>query len=671
MDITFEDVAHVIQDARYQQAILDTTPRPDKKIPVMGRAFNAASFLEKQNIDCETLMGEPLGRWFLEKFADLEERIDELEGGKEHEQGTREETRFMKFVEAVDGLRRQRTDSKVSYVDSLRVLKEHKLDSLSIVLSFLAEAKHEQESGLINEAIRASYTTFFEGEGDTHGEDCPVDDSFAQGSAEEDNIESPAETRPAASESDVYIETDETQKEGMLRDRIYSTTGDGVDVSDVEKSIDYVPAALVRAHSEEVSSILAGGQVDPHNKDGEDGDAGALNAALQLMMNTLCTPIYERLLENRYALNQYCRFKIYAHQAIGDKQIRYHRVLGQGAFGTVHGCIVAQTGTMLAMKIMLKKKIKLKRSKSQVVAERYALEALAVNPSPYVMRLRYAYQTKEAFHLVLPLAIGGDLKFHLRAGPFEENRAKFYAAEIAAGLGHIHSLGFIMRDLKPRNILLDSDGHCQISDFGLAASIKDGRLIKGRAGTDGYWSPEVINNVPYGIDADWWSYGCTLFELLTGCNPFSSKHTGLGTRNEGTRRAQIKYPKHVRITAKVLIGALLNRNVESRLGCQGQGVEEVLNNKFSFWKGLDLNQIRLGNHPVPWVPQKGVIYAASQSEMLEHEDEVNGAAMRKIKITPEDMAAFDDFVDLEGHMLDIVKILPVNVDLERLAEETW
>ena len=72
------------------------------------------------------------------------------------------------------------------------------------------------------------------------------------------------------------------------------------------------------------------------------------------------------------------------------------------------------------------------------------------------MRLRYAYESKEAYHLILPLAMGGDLKYHLKDGGFQPERCRIYAAEVALGLGHIHSLGLVIRDLKPRNILLNS-----------------------------------------------------------------------------------------------------------------------------------------------------------------------------------------------------------------------
>ena len=135
------------------------------------------------------------------------------------------------------------------------------------------------------------------------------------------------------------------------------------------------------------------------------------------------------------------------------------------------------------------------------------------------------------------------MKFHLKEKPFSFERAQLYAAEVALGLGHIHSLGLVIRDLKPRNILLNSRGRCQISDLGLAVNVTGNRTIRGRTGTEGYWSPEVINSLHYSYDADWWSYGCCLYEFMAGFNPFSCKFTGYKTRNEGTRKGVIKFPR--------------------------------------------------------------------------------------------------------------------------------
>lgn len=370
-------------------------------------------------------------------------------------------------------------------------------------------------------------------------------------------------------------------------------------------------------------------------------------------------PAYDRLVENKTLWNEYLQMKWFSMEPVGDKQVRYHRVLGIGAFGTVNGCIVASVGAMLAMKSMMKKRIKKKNARSQVTAERDALEALAAHPSPYCMRLRYAYQTKEAYHLILPLAIGGDLKFHLKDGGFAHERAKIYAAEVALGLGHIHSLGLIIRDLKPRNILLNSSGHTQISDFGLAVSIADGRTMKGRAGTEGYWSPEVINGTHYSIDADWWSYGCCVFEFISGISPFSSKHTGMESRNQGTRKSEIKFPEGFDDSAKPLILGLLNRDVVQRVGCRGQSLNEILSESWAYWKGFDMGAVRRNEMPAPWTPEKGHIYAASQSEIQGNDNE---AEIRKVRILPEDEIPFDPFIDIEDHQRDIVKVLSMKLD---------
>jgi len=676
MDITFEDVAHVIQDARYQQAILDTTPRPDKRIPPIGRNFSLQSFCERFDTSCRAVISEPLGRWFLDKFADLDEKVAEAENPG-MEKSNREESKFIDFVELVYEIKRQDPGGVAPFMEVLRLLKDYKLDRLAAVKEFLKNGPAERET--LSNALSEAQADFEDDDGIASSPSIAEEDLDG---GDEGGIES----REGSFDGSIGGATEESvtlvTKDGKPLDNP-AETGEGNTASVVEaetevsrydpnkplKGTNYAGTTGARNRSTTGNSRLlmaarTGLNMRVHRQRSID-----LNEALEELMVGICQPIYDRFIENKTMFAQYARFKEFAVRPISDRQIRYHRVLGQGAFGTVHGCLVAQTGTILAMKLMSKKKIKLKHSRSQVVAERLALETLARHPSPYCMYLRYAFETKDAFHLIIPLAIGGDLKFHLRAGPFDEKRAKFYAAEIAAGVGHIHSLGFIMRDLKPRNILLDSDGHVKISDFGLAASIARGNLVKGRAGTEGYWSPEVINGLPYGVDADWWSFGCCVFELLTAFNPFSTKHTGFPTRNQGTRTANIKFPKSVPGTAKTLILALLDRNVEARLGSK-KGVEEILNPKqFSFWGGLDLRRIKMGNHPVPWVPEKGQIYAASQSEMLDMDDDPNGATLRKVKLTPEDHIEFDDFVELIDHQKDIVNILHLNADVSQVVDE--
>ena len=88
---------------------------------------------------------------------------------------------------------------------------------------------------------------------------------------------------------------------------------------------------------------------------------------------------------------------------------------------------------------------------------------------PFIVKLHYAFQTPERLYFVIDFLNGGELFFHLRKETkFNEHRARFYAAEIILALECLHGNGIIYRDLKPENVILDSDGHIKLTDFGLS-----------------------------------------------------------------------------------------------------------------------------------------------------------------------------------------------------------
>ena len=130
--------------------------------------------------------------------------------------------------------------------------------------------------------------------------------------------------------------------------------------------------------------------------------------------------------------------------------------------------------------------------------------------------LRFAFQSQTKLYLISDFFNGGELFYYLSNGRFSENRARFYAAEIALGLHYLHSQGIVYRDLKPENLLLDADGHIRITDFGLSKPDVSGNELRSLCGTPEYLAPEILNRTGHGRAVDWWSLGALLYEMLTG-----------------------------------------------------------------------------------------------------------------------------------------------------------
>ncbi|XP_048078112.1 serine/threonine-protein kinase Sgk2 isoform X6 [Ursus arctos] len=141
------------------------------------------------------------------------------------------------------------------------------------------------------------------------------------------------------------------------------------------------------------------------------------------------------------------------------------KVIGKGSYGKVLLAKHKSDGTFYAVKVLQKKSI-LKKKENHIMAERSVL--LKNVQHPFLVGLRYSFQTPEKLYFVLDYVNGGELFFHLqRERRFLEPRARFYAAEVASAIGYLHSLNVIYRDLKPENILLDCQGHVVLTDFGL------------------------------------------------------------------------------------------------------------------------------------------------------------------------------------------------------------
>jgi serum/glucocorticoid-regulated kinase 2 len=142
------------------------------------------------------------------------------------------------------------------------------------------------------------------------------------------------------------------------------------------------------------------------------------------------------------------------------------------------------------------------------------------------MKMMAAFQTKRKVYFVIECLNGGDMYTHLKAKiPYDENKAKFYMAEIILALEHLHARGVVYRDLKPENIMLDHEGHAKLADFGLAKlGVKANQNLKTFCGTPEYIAPEIIEGKGYTKAVDWWALGCVFYEMLAAKHPFRKKN---------------------------------------------------------------------------------------------------------------------------------------------------
>jgi len=297
------------------------------------------------------------------------------------------------------------------------------------------------------------------------------------------------------------------------------------------------------------------------------------------------------------------------------------KVIGKGAFGEVRLVQKIDNGHVYAMKVLRKSEMVEKEQVAHVRAER---DILVEVDHTWVVKMFYSFQDSENLYLVMEFLAGGDvMTLLMKKDTLAEEAAQFYIAETALAIQTIHDLGFIHRDIKPDNLLLDSRGHVKLSDFGLCTGLKKSHrtefykdlsqvkpsdftsnpmdskrkaetwkskrraLAYSTVGTPDYIAPEVFLQTGYDKSCDWWSLGVIMFEMLIGYPPFCSE-TPQETYNKIMNwRRTLEFPPEVPIsrTAKKTIQRLCE-SADKRV----QDIKDM--KKLNWFSNVDWDHIR-------------------------------------------------------------------------------
>tara|TARA_B110001452_G_scaffold35422_2_gene27255 strand:- start:231 stop:4754 length:4524 start_codon:yes stop_codon:yes gene_type:complete len=307
--------------------------------------------------------------------------------------------------------------------------------------------------------------------------------------------------------------------------------------------------------------------------------------------------------------------------------LKREKILGVGTFGAVYLSLDPETGEAYALKCIRKHKVFEMGQCEHIISE---CKLLNECEHPFIVRLVRAFEDTGSLYLMLELTLGGEL-FSVLAdeGSFPERRSCFYSSMTVAAFEYLHERNIIYRDLRPENLLIDAEGYLKVVDFGFAKRI-DGKTFT-VCGTPDYMAPEIILNKGHGKAVDWWTAGILLFEMLTGFPPFEGN--GAIDLYKKIVHAQVVYPGSVPPHGKDVIGRLLTRNPDTRIGQKSEDVKAHPFYKKIVWQSLLDKKI-----VAPFKPTIKDIYDTSNFE--ECEDPDAGVAVSLEALPPD---VFEEF----------------------------
>ena len=297
--------------------------------------------------------------------------------------------------------------------------------------------------------------------------------------------------------------------------------------------------------------------------------------------------------------------KISSNTKVSMDDFKIISTIGRGSCGKILLVTYKDQKEFYTIKSMRKDQILSENIIENILTEK---NILSDGQCEFLLKLSFFFQSPERIYFVTPFMKGGDLYNRLKSeGVLSEDVVKFYTAQIAIAIQHLHDYGMAYRDLKPENILLDEDGYIKLCDFGASVHFQGTKKENSFAGSPEYASPEMIAHEGHTIMSDWWSFGILIYELLYGITPFYNKDKS--RMYELIEIGELKFPKTVMIKenekvlkvsddAKNIITKLLVKNPAQRLG--RKGLNEIKSQ--NFFSGINFDTVKSKKLKAPFKP---------------------------------------------------------------------
>lgn len=293
---------------------------------------------------------------------------------------------------------------------------------------------------------------------------------------------------------------------------------------------------------------------------------------------------FRRVVRDKTLTSEQLKYRVWLQDPgleIGDLQEMGE--IGCGTSGVVHLVKHKLSGFTYALKRVNKKDGRIPR---QVRRE---IEVLSENDHPFIMHLVKTLEKPDCVYMITEYISGGELHAAIRTitTVLTRSQAMFYTGCILLMLEALNDRDVVYRDLKPENLMLDSQGYLKLIDFGTAKKLDSSCLRTfTMIGTPHYMAPEMMRGKGYGTEVDVWAMGVILYELACGYLPFGDNSEVTGDVCKAVLAGDLQFPPDLEENTRELIQGLLVAKPHERLGCNTHGYEEIKEMPFFSLTGL-------------------------------------------------------------------------------------